>query len=703
LRLRFKELPSIRFFESHKEKEMVAFRKLFPVLAIVALLLGSSTANAQIAGQTPLTCIANAGVPPLVRAEGLTELVGDLVLVCTGGNPASPFLANFQLFLNTNITSRLLGSDLSEALLLIDEPLVPRADAPGGGAATPSTPLCLAPSGQNSAVPPIVASTTTTCNPGINATTTSAGTLGQGPTPGNASTYQRGSYTAFRATTTGQQNAIVWPGIPVVPPGSTGSRVFRITNVRANASVIGAATTLIPNQITAFISVSASQSLAINNPQQTVAYVQRGLVFDVRNCANSGGANNPSLAQCVNFNADVFRNPNRTGSTTSTFAVRFTEGFQTAFKRRIEEAGNPPQTESVPGVVYNTESGFVRTTAGTGSDAFGIIGVANSGTRVAARFRDIPADVALFVTVQSVASGAAQARLVQTGPNGEGGTLALAGGAATTLFPTAATTNLSCGGVTPAGPAETPNLNAAQVPVVNGQGLAVWEITAANPSAIDTLLFYVAAAYVANPSTPSPAVGQARVSGSFAPFYTGANDVANAAGRASTTLPIPRFLETTDLVNTFRIDACETNLLFPFVTAQSGFDTGIAISNTSADHFANPQERRQGGRCTINYFGNVTGGGNAPNAQTTNADIPAGGQLTFVVSSGGNFGIAGTPGFQGYIFARCLFRFAHGFAFVTDGPIGQARVAEGYLALVVDGAEENDRPRGVSFGENLGH
>jgi hypothetical protein len=301
----------------------------------------------------------------------------------------------------------------------------------------------------------------------------------------------------------------------------------------------------------------------------------------------------------------------------------------------------------------------------------------------------MPVDTAIFVTVQSVTSvsgSTANARLVQTGPNGEGGTLAVSG-VGTTPFPVPATTNLTCGGNTPAGPSETPTLNAAQVPIVNGTGLAVWEVSAASPNLIDSLFFLVATAFVANPgaATPSPPVGQARVAGTFAPFYAGANDVTNTAGRWSSGLPIPRFLETTDLTNAFRIEACETNLLFPFVTAQAGFDTGLAISNTSADHFADPQNRRQSGTCTINYFGNVTGGGNAPNPQTTNAAIPAGGQLTFVLSSGGNFGIAGTPGFQGYIFARCLFRWAHGFAFITDGPVGQARVAEGYLALVVGG------------------
>ena len=88
----------------------------------------------------------------------------------------------------------------------------------------------------------------------------------------------------YRGQRAAGENAIVWPGVTVIAPGA-GQRILRITNVRANASVIGAATTLIPNQITAFISASASQSLAINNPQQTVAYVQRGLTFDIRNCA----------------------------------------------------------------------------------------------------------------------------------------------------------------------------------------------------------------------------------------------------------------------------------------------------------------------------------------------------------------------------------------------------------------------------------
>src|SRR4028118_1131294 len=125
---------------------MVAFRKLFPVLAVGAFLIGTATtASAQVTGGNPLVCATNAGVPPVVRAEGHTELVGDIVIQCTGGNPAlGAQTANFQLFLNTNITSRLLGNNLSEALLMIDEP---------GGAA--GTPLCVSPNSASNSVPDV--------------------------------------------------------------------------------------------------------------------------------------------------------------------------------------------------------------------------------------------------------------------------------------------------------------------------------------------------------------------------------------------------------------------------------------------------------------------------------------------------------------------------------------------------------------------
>ncbi|MCX6622516.1 MAG: hypothetical protein NTY38_15905, partial [Acidobacteria bacterium] len=110
----------------HKEKEMT-FRKWILVLAVVALF--ASIASAQSSSQ--INCQTSGGVPLIVRAEGTAELVGDVVLTCTGGVGVPAFPINFQIFLNTDVTSRLLTSasanllstgQSTEALLLVDEP-----------------------------------------------------------------------------------------------------------------------------------------------------------------------------------------------------------------------------------------------------------------------------------------------------------------------------------------------------------------------------------------------------------------------------------------------------------------------------------------------------------------------------------------------------------------------------------------------------
>jgi hypothetical protein len=113
-----------------------------------------------------------------------------------------------------------------------------------------------------------------------------------------------------------------------------------------------------------------------------------------------------------------------------------------------------------------------------------------------------------------------------------------------------------------------------------------------------------------------------------------------------------------------------TNLLFPFVTNQAGFDTGLTIANTGADPFGTVG---QTGTCTLNFFGTNMGGPSNP--VQTSAPVPPGSTLSMVLSSGGSFGTMAVPGFQGYMIAVCNFAYAHGFTFTTDGPIGQASVA----------------------------
>ncbi|HUS06336.1 MAG TPA: hypothetical protein VMZ52_08575 [Bryobacteraceae bacterium] len=618
-------------FEIHKEKEMVAFRKWFPVLAVLSLTIGSAlTANAQV------LCNANAGVPPIVRAEGYTEQTGDIVLDCTGGNSAAgTFLTNIQIFLNTNITSR-LTSGKSEALLMIGEP----------GSLTGPAPNATAGSGQN----------------------------------------------VFQGTKViGRENALIWTGIPITPPGSN-HLIIRITNVRANAAALGVSSSPIPSQIVAFIAANPPTSIAINNPSQTVGYVQQGMFFDVRACngADSIGSN-ATFFQCNAQNSTLFG-----GTTTSTnteqFAVRFREGFPSAFKPRfgtvnggITASNSPngltvvsgsstitvPYAVSRPGDVYNSESAFTNTTL------FGTtVGIADSGTRVAARFNNIPAGTRLFVTLrnQAITGNSAAATLVGTDANGSGssGTGVIGGTEVQRL------TSLTCG---------TLVSDAAEVTVVNGSAVAVWEVFSADPSTSDTLVFGVAVAYASNTQNNLPGLGTSTVIGSLAPFYV--NPTGGASGPAvmqDISFPIPRFIDNQTNVSDFSINTCQTNLLFPFVTNQAGFDTGLAISNTSRDPFSSASSRVQGGTCTLNFYGTNATGGTPANPTVTSTNVDAGAQFLYVVSSGGNLGTSSlaNAGFQGYIIAQCRFQYAHGFAFVTDGPIGQARVAEGYLALILD-------------------
>src|ERR1700677_3672653 len=100
----------------YKEKEMPEIRKWITALAGLALFAG--LASAQVTGNGSstgaFTCATtNASVTPTIRAEGYTEAVGDIVLICAGGTlPAANAVpvptANFTIFLNTAVTSRLL-------------------------------------------------------------------------------------------------------------------------------------------------------------------------------------------------------------------------------------------------------------------------------------------------------------------------------------------------------------------------------------------------------------------------------------------------------------------------------------------------------------------------------------------------------------------------------------------------------------------
>jgi hypothetical protein len=543
---------------------MVEFRKVFVLLTVLVALTG--IASAQFV--TPLSCVANAGVPPLARAEGVAEEVGQVVIDCRGGIPTAANVAiptiNVQIFLNTNVTSKLLASSSisSEAVLMLDEP------QPGNQYLASTIPNTQVVTGMgNGAYMP------SSSRPNL--------FLGQ----------QAGA------------NSIVWLNVPFDPPGTTGNRVIRLANVRANANQLGVSSTLIPTAINMFISISGTGSLALQNPQLTVAYVQLGMKFS---------ADTATWNQC--------------DPKTYSYNIKFAELFGTAFRHKDSGA----LMQDIPGRIYNTESMFY----GPGLGTYTTAGVATQGTRLIARFSNVPANIALSVPTGNI--------LVGMGPYDEYKLITASTDGST----------VASDGV---------------IALTGGAGAAVWEVIQSNPGNIGSVTIPVSVTYKASPQA---GLGTATVTGNYAPTTT--------VFTASSSAPVPRFVDNAQSATTFTITSCKTNLLFPFLTNQAGFDSGIVISNTSLDPFGTVPQR---GPCSLYYYGNTNGTGAAPGMQTSGT-VTEGTQLVATLSGGGNLGIAATPGFQGYMIASCNFQMAHGFAFISD--LGASRVAEGYLALVMD-------------------
>jgi hypothetical protein len=600
----------------HKEKEMVSFRRCILALTVLALFAG--LASAQI---STLSCATNVSVTPTLRAEGYTEQTGDITLICSGGvNPATGNVpqANFQIFLNTAVTSRLLpvsnvSNNISEALLLIDEP----------GSGLPGAPT----------VQTLCSTPTTGCTAPI-------------ATPTYPNVYQ--------GIVSG--NSVTFFGVPVLAPGTTSNRVFRITNIRANASALGGGSV---TPVVASISISGATSLLITNPTPTVGFVQNGLSATAASATGQNQCNSATRA-AVNI-------------------LTFTELFGTAFKTRVAAAsnnayagqiGNPVQ--NVPGTIYNSESNLVIPISGTQ-----VAGLADYGTRVKATFNNVPAGVRLWVSTVNVNNAA-----IQVFPSPQPSYGAAGNNTGTTSLANLVTSetvsdgNLSgfFPGVTSTDVPSVGNTPIVEIPVAsNGSATAVWEVVNTNPNAIDSFKVAVYTTYSANVAQNSPPAGTATVNLSFAPTPTAAFSAA-AGAAASSTLTIPRFIADTGAArNIFTINICRTILLYPYITNTSGYDTGVAISNTTTDPFGTGA---QAGSCALNWY---QGTNNPPVGSTGN--IASGttwaGLASLLVpgfGSGGPFG-------SGYMIAVCNFQYAHGFAVIQD--LGGRNFGMSYLALVI--------------------
>lgn len=736
---------------------MSHFRKMLFALAAVASFFGV-TGNANAQGSNPFVC--NTSFSPLVvRVEGLRELVGDIVINCTGGNVVGPYYNTSGTFtlawpaangvvaganlttnatanpavalassnsavapainisvsvLGSRITNRIYsGTNLTDALLFIDDPTTPSA-----GTTRANQRLC-------------TTVDATTNQPGVcttlsyfyeNGFATGAGYVGNGPTNVFQGQYGiGGGFVPNDQTVTFVGVPVVQPGIAGTPAGNPGgNRTYRIKNIRVQV----ANTLTVGGQIQAFISIqNPPANLVLNNAQGVVGFVQRGLFFDTV----SGGP----YPQCIGLNYNTSSGAffsTGTGSTgttlTNTGFVRFTEAYGVAFKRRgfnnaaldafdqtynqyyIATAG-----QANPTVNYNNESGFYNLLfANTASYLSAeTIGRASTGTRLRARFTGIPSQVRVYVTPVPVygfglgltsASTATQygqglaapgsAHLVSSvdangantsGSDGvsfntsyvynanggvQGSTAPGWGGNGQAYKAVSSTAFQGAGAV---------NFYNAVTIASDGTGVAVWEVLRADDNVIDQLTFGVAIAFLPTTSIVTDANTSVTLNaaGNFAPIATtGGNAYPFVPSFILSTPEAPLPIAT--------ISNCATNLLYPFVTSVTGFNTGIAVANTSKDPFGTIQET---GICRVFFYGTTTGGGIGDQVQPFTKSVPSGQVAVFNLLYGGpDYGIQPVAGFQGYVIISCNFRWAHGFAFISDP--SNVLTAHGYLALILD-------------------
>jgi hypothetical protein len=562
-------------------------------------------------------------------------------------------------------------------------------DEPGSGLPSPVGTLPFGPNAPQTICPSPtnpISGTATSCQQFVSSVTVGAQTIAVATnTPqGNAAT--TAGYNVWQGVVSG--NSVTFFGVPVLAPVTAGSsRVYRITNIRANATALSGGSAAGATPVIASISISGATSLLITNPTPTVGFVQPGLTA-------TASAAQP-LNQC------------QSSTRAAVSLLTFTENFGTAFKTRVAaqsngayagQISNPAQ--NIPGTIYNSESNLVIPISGSQ-----VAGLADYGTRLKASFSNIPTGVRLWVSTANVANVITPI----TPPNGPYGAASnnvgttsfaqlvssetVGDGAGTGFFPAVPSTDTSSSGGVPI----------VEIPVsATGTATAVWEVVNTNPNAIDSFRTAVYVTYTANTAQNSPPAGTAQVNLSFAPTPTAAF-TASAAAAASSTLTIPRFISDTSAArNIFVVNICRTILLYPYVTNTSGYDTGLAVSNTTTDPFGTGA---QAGTCTLNWY---QGTANPP--PTVTPSVATGttwaGLASLLVpgfGSGGPFG-------AGYMIAVCNFQFAHGFAVIQD--LGGRNFGMSYLALVIadptanTGGARLPNPIGASLtssGEQTGH
>ena len=603
-------------------------------------LLSTGVANAAAPAHLGVITCTSVAVPPIVRAEGIAELVGDIVITCTnvappgGGIPVSHLVTNVSVSLNVNVTNNLHPDPLTDAVLVINENNCSGPVAAGGlgigtGAGTASCTIGDAPDQrfQDPQFGTLASATRVEWN-GIHF-----------PVPG-------GPAEPFVPPITGGFGVADCDPTPVtnragesVSECNPGITTIRVTSLRGNASQLGVpAIEGVPfSQIQAFVSITGPNTIPVSNNVLNVAIPLTGLLVDIDEDDTGSGL------QCENSSGHM------------DFSI--SEGFATSFKTLGEPSFRPGNTQ--------VEAGYYAPDSLAG-------GGASQSTRFLLRFFNIPEGVNVVV----------HHTLDCADENQDGDTLDSDDDddflALQALDCDEVGDDCDDADILSDDDLDDLGFSGSHPPVVGvdidgGFGSIVYEVEDNNPIANEDCTIPVWFGWEPDTGNDLPAPGTGQLAVTFAPLST--------AFSAEEGEPVPRFIDTGgDPTNVITIIKCTTQILFPYVTQTAGFDTGMVISNTSEDWLGTePQD----GTCTIHYHGTTLGGGASPPDDTSSV-IQAGEQLVWLLSSGNAAQeIDPTPEFQGYVIAVCEFQYAHGYAFITDGFGSVSTLAQGYLALII--------------------
>ncbi|HTM52274.1 MAG TPA: IPT/TIG domain-containing protein [Bryobacteraceae bacterium] len=354
-----------------------------------------------------------------MRAEGLAETLGDILLTCSGA-PGSVITLNFSVFLNVSLTNRISAANATDVSLTVDS--------------------------------------------------------GSGPVPAGVPGLLQSS------------NSVSFNGVTFTVPPS-GAVNLRISNLRGNVSQIGFG---FQQPVLAVLSVNGFPAPLITNATQlSVGVPGRGLLSTLAStgirCVGS------PLPAVINF-ANLLSGGTRFVST------RVTEGYPDAFLKK----------------------------AGTN----------DTGIRIVASYSGFPAGARIFVPDVVAGSGAVQPTAAgDLGGTPSGG--AYAPGAGSLLLSRVLGTDANGRGgsvlYTPGAPGSgTVAFNSvSEVPLVNGAGIAVYEVVDANSAARETAQFPT---FLGIPPVNSENTPVASEQVSLGPLST--------VSSASSTEAVPRFLPT---------------------------------------------------------------------------------------------------------------------------------------------------------------